>query len=317
MDFLSGGDGEDWLIGERGNDLVMGGRGRDLIVGGAGDDNIYGDWARAANTLHWSATRSTVVVDGVQDYLLEIAGSPNIESLGEADVVYAGSGADWVFGGAGDDVIDAGTGHDVVFGGAGDDAIAGGDGDDVLAGDDGAGRPATGNDVIDGGEGNDSIFGNRGDDVLIGGNGDDTLAGNEGADVLIGGAGTDHLIGGAGRDTYIFNRGDGVEEIFDLDDQLRDSAGNQIASADRSVIVFGEGVARSDIKFRPGFILIDLGQGDSIHLTTLFTEVFGGHRHRPARVRRWQRDDAFGDPRPGVRDRRHRRGGDHLRHGGE
>jgi len=271
-DFLSGGEGEDWLIGERADDLVMGGRGRDLIVGGAGDDNIYGDLARAANTLAWSATRVTEVVDGVEEHKLEIAGSTNVaEGLGEADVIYAGSGADWVFAGAGDDVIDAGTGADVAFGGAGDDIIAGGDGDDLLAGDDGSGRPATGNDVIDGGEGNDSIFGNRGDDVLVGGNGDDTLAGNEGADVLIGGAGRDGLIGGAGRDTYVFNRGDGVEDIFDLDDQLRDAAGNPIApSTDRSVIVFGEGVARSDIKFRPGSLLIDLGQGDSIHLTTLF-----------------------------------------------
>lgn len=272
-DFLSGGEGEDWLIGERGNDLLMGGRGRDLIVGGAGDDNIYGDWARAANTLEWTATRTTPVFEGVLRYVLEIGGSPNVaEGLGEGDTIYAGSGADWVFAGAGDDVVDAGAGADVIFGGAGDDAIAGGQGDDVLAGDDGAGSAASGNDVIDGGDGSDVIHGNGGDDVLIGGNGDDTLAGNEGADVLIGGAGKDGLIGGAGRDTYIFNRHDGVEEIFDLDDQLRDAAGNPIApGADRSVIVFGEGVARSDIKFRPGSLLIDLGQGDSIRLTTLFS----------------------------------------------
>ena len=45
--------------------------------------------------------------------------------------------------------------------------------------------------------------------------GDDTLQGHKGDDVLVGGMGDDYLIGDAGNDTYIFNRGDGKDRVFD------------------------------------------------------------------------------------------------------
>ena len=45
--------------------------------------------------------------------------------------------------------------------------------------------------------------------------GDDTLQGHKGDDVLVSGTGDDYLIGDAGNDTYIFNRGDGKDRVFD------------------------------------------------------------------------------------------------------
>ena len=54
------------------------------------------------------------------------------------------------------------------------------------------------------------------------------------------------------------NRGDGVETIDDMP-----SSAN---SAEASVIVLGEGINPAEVKFRLGSLLIDLGNGDAIHL---------------------------------------------------
>ena len=51
------------------------------------------------------------------------------------------------------------------------------------------------------------IDGDAGNDLLEGGNGNDTL---------IGGQGNDTLRGGHGDDLYIFNKGDGVDRIYDM-----------------------------------------------------------------------------------------------------
>ncbi len=52
--------------------------------------------------------------------------------------------------------------------------------------------------------------------VLQGGAGVDVLAGGGGDDTLIGGAGNDILIGGGGHNTFVFNKGDGSDTIFDF-----------------------------------------------------------------------------------------------------
>ena len=63
-------------------------------------------------------------------------------------------------------------------------------------------------DVLEGSDENDILEGNGGSDVLIGFGGDDTLTG---------GIGDDELDGANGSDTYIYNRGDGSDIIFDYD----------------------------------------------------------------------------------------------------
>ena len=61
----------------------------------------------------------------------------------------------------------------------------------------------------------DVIFGTTTADLLSGMGGNDMLFGGSGADTIIGGAGVDVLIGGAGEDTFIFQRGDGADQILD------------------------------------------------------------------------------------------------------
>ena len=74
-----------------------------------------------------------------------------------------------------------------------------------------------GNDVLRGGAGTDVLYGGAGIDTLSGGAGNDLLRGEAGADTLQGGAGDDRLEGGAGFDTYIYNVGDGTDQIEDSD----------------------------------------------------------------------------------------------------
>ena len=72
--------------------------------------------------------------------------------------------------------------------------------------------------------GDDYIDGSSENDLLYGDDGNDTMYGYEGDDTLVGGTGNDYLEGGEGDDTYIFNKGDGEDRIFDangLADEVR------------------------------------------------------------------------------------------------
>lgn len=67
--------------------------------------------------------------------------------------------------------------------------------------------------------GDDVLDGSGARDVLWGAAGDDILRGHRGGDTLEGGKGDDHLAGGAGSDVFIFDHGDGSDQInhFDAD----------------------------------------------------------------------------------------------------
>ncbi|HMS82056.1 MAG TPA: calcium-binding protein [Nitrospira sp.] len=266
-DHLDGGAGDDYLQGDAGNDVLLGGTendtlygddqtldgvtpGNDLLDGGTGDDYLYGG--------------------GGHDRLI---GGNGIDTL-FGDFLYDPIGGDdWLDGGAGDDILAGGRGDDVLFGGADVDTLFGNEGRDVLDG--GAGNDelrggteadvlwgGTGNDLLMGDEDNDQLFGGDDDDLLlggagvdelIGGAGDDQLQGGDGEDVLIGGVGIDVLQGGAGNDTYVFNLGDGVETIGDAVGINR--------------LVFGAGIATSDVTLGYGSLLLRVGSnGDLIHI---------------------------------------------------
>lgn len=60
-----------------------------------------------------------------------------------------------------------------------------------------------------------TVTGGDGDDVLFGGDDTQLIYGDAGADFLAGGAGNDGLVGGAGDDVYHFERGDGIDTVFD------------------------------------------------------------------------------------------------------
>ena len=238
-EFVSGGDGNDWIISSGGNDLLSGGSGKDLIIAGAGNDDIWGDSEYRAG-LGWNTTRWVSGNDLSATFNSSYSGSVRLTdgSVGGDDVIYSGAGEDWVSGEAGDDFIDGGAGDDVLYGMQGLDVLIGGDGDDWITGDFASGQTGL----------------EESADYLDGGQGIDHLLGNGGADVLIGGAGNDVIVGGAGKDIYVFERGDGEDTIVDIPAEANDP--------DASIVVFGAGVHRSDIKFRRGSLLVDLGPQD-------------------------------------------------------
>ncbi|HWQ37442.1 MAG TPA: putative Ig domain-containing protein [Burkholderiales bacterium] len=259
-EWLDGGEGADIVLGGAGHDQLMGGGGDDVLAGGGGDDNLDGDLhGTAVDRDRWLVTRQIESTAGAIVYRQVFNDYAQYGSSANAghDILYGGAGADWLFGNGGDDLLDGGADNDVAFGGAGDDVLLGGGGDDVLTGDNGEGAEGSGADFLEGGEGADVLWGNRGDDVLLGGSGADELYGGEGDDVLQGGTGEDVLRGGPGKDTYVFERGDGLEVIFDA------STGPN-GVAERSVLALGEGITREDLRFRTGSLTIDLGNGDQI-----------------------------------------------------
>lgn len=247
-DWVDGGEGHDTVAGGPGNDQVMGGGGADLLIGGVGDDNLVGDSGRVlVHVSNWAVAREVTSSGGATTYRLVYNGDAQVaeSSAGGADTLYGGAGADWILGGAGEDFADGGSGADVIFGEAGADILVGGGGDDMLSGDNpGVVAPEDeGDDILDGGDGSDALYGNGGDDIFIGGRGEDTL------------------VGGPGRDMYVFGKGDGIDTIvdeLDADNALRNG-----------VLVLGDGYSRSNIIFRPGSLMVDLGDGDAVHVEGL------------------------------------------------
>jgi len=125
-----------------------------------------------------------------------------------------------------DDGFVGSTAKDVVNGGAGNDSLSGRNGNDALTGDAGA-------DTLSGGNGIDSLWGGGDADLLQGGADNDKLWGDGGNDVLMGGTDRgalkvntanaistfrigDSLTGGLNIDTFVFNNGDGVDQILDF-----------------------------------------------------------------------------------------------------
>jgi trimeric autotransporter adhesin len=283
-DLMSGNEGNDTLIGGSGDDILFGGVGKDVLVGGGGNDIIEADGDFVSASRNWSATRVVITQDGLTTFYRSYS-NVNLKTTteeGDSDVVYGGAGDDWIFAGEGDDFVDAGEDNDVVFGGAGSDVILGMGGNDILVGDQVSVEVSAelhGNDYLDGGDGDDTLIGGGGSDVLLGGEGndrlfgddstsgqyagndyldggddDDFLSGGAGDDVLIGGAGNDTLIGGTGNDVYIINANQGIDHIVDSGD---------------NTIRFGVGVNSRDIVLRKGSLLLDLGNGNEVHIEGL------------------------------------------------
>jgi Ca2+-binding RTX toxin-like protein len=251
-DWLAGNSGDDILVAGADNDVLTGGAGLDLLIAGAGDDFILGDADYTPQYILESSSRYneggtdwyhtstapfdwTVTPQGTTFLFAPVTGLLN-PAGGGADVIYAGKGKDYVWGGAGNDVMFGEEGDDTLMGEEGNDILLGGTGMDYLYGDNSA-QAIPGNDYLAGGDRIDHIWGMGGDDIIIGGEGNDIV------------------YGGAGRDTYLFNMGDGVDEIWDDD-----------TGREKSILVFGAGFDKDSIKLRKGSLLLDLGNGDAIHI---------------------------------------------------
>jgi Ca2+-binding RTX toxin-like protein len=124
--------------------------------------------------------------------------------------------------------------------------------------------------IVFGGAADQSIHGGASGDILLGGAGADTIWGGGGDDILDGGSGNDVLIGGqvnvfndipegTGNDTYLFGRGDGHDDVFDVDG----TTGN----VDR--VIFKAGVSSSDVKLTRNYgdlVLSIIGTTDTLTL---------------------------------------------------
>ena len=147
-------------------------------------------------------------------------------------------------------------------------AIEGTEGNDTLRGYDN-GYNYKMSEVYYAGGGNDTVNAGAGDDIIYGETGNDAIYGGDGADVIIGGAGNDVLNGGNGADTYIFNIGDGTDNIdnYDINGWRSDK------------ILFGEGILPEDIRLtRSGNDMIitnTRSEGDVITLSNAFKSSYG------------------------------------------
>jgi Ca2+-binding RTX toxin-like protein len=203
----------------------------------------------------WKATAESGFVrvsqSGGLSYALSETSPLNVNlGLSALDGVIGGTGNDvlsagakigaMLEGGAGNDVLVGGAGDDWLVGGTGSDTLSGGDGDDTLVID---AQDAVAN--INGGNGFDvvvvegsvgvsidlgkqnleSVLGSEGADhfgtsgtgrvIVAGRGGDDSLGGSANADIISGGTGNDTLLGAGGDDVYVFDSGDGSDQIDD------------------------------------------------------------------------------------------------------
>jgi Ca2+-binding RTX toxin-like protein len=119
-------------------------------------------------------------------------------------------------------------------------------------------------DFLYGHGGNDFLYGQDGDDYLNGGWGGDLLDGGDGDDTLEGGADGDELYGGNGADTYVFNRGDGVDSIYEEGDH---------GAID--TIQFGGLISPQDlmtVNNGQGDLILILGAGDRITIKNWYLD---------------------------------------------
>jgi len=284
-DVLDAGAGRDYADGGDGHDVIYGGADSDILVGGAGNDRLYADTAiSAADAIALGNKQPGSGLKG--DWLAGGSGDDTLVGGAGNDVLTGGGGADLLIGGAGDDdllgdpdwvatsfewtvttlaggirdyfptdefpAIDA---ADVIYAGEGNDFATGGGGNDVLFGEGGADilSGGLGNDILLGGTGEDYLFSGAGSDYLDGGANDDRLEGQSDDDILIGGTGDDTLDGGEGQDIYIFNRGDGHDTVYD-------------SVAEHNICRFEAGISSSDITLRLSSLMLDLGNGDAVHI---------------------------------------------------
>mgnify|MGYP006275055707 CR=1 FL=1 len=221
-DTLNGGADNDTLYGDQGDDRLIGGTGNDYFNGGLGNDT----YVISANG------GQDEIANGVSDLTTDVV---VFEALKSTDItaVYRdpGNGNN----NRGDLLIEYGNDHQVRLDYFFDDSYyrideiqfadsVVWDWDDVkalglvgTAFDDNFSGYTASNNFLTGLDGKDILSGKELNDTLEGGSGDDKLYGNDGDDVLKGGSGNDYLDAGTGNDTYLFAKGDGQDEIYDVD----------------------------------------------------------------------------------------------------
>ena|GEM_PF-1733830 len=297
IEFEIGIDIQDVLLIRDGADLVLAISDADAEAMSSAVDRItIKDWFKPDAQSQWTTDRpvgrfafyQTGIMEVATEGWTLVAGTDGVDSLSVAALGIAGR--TWLTAGGGDDVVDGGAlgdilagngGFDELRGAGGDDVLYGGSGDDVLVG--GSGEK----DVLVGGDGQDTASyagsagvtaslddpGENGGDAagdvyssienLTGGDGDDQLTGDSGENVLHGAKGSDRLAGLAGTDTYLWNRGDGEDAIFDGFEAVVDPNGALGANYAESLTYVEEWVPDSSGEIRPWQVQPEIRDGDS------------------------------------------------------
>lgn len=208
---IQGTSGSNILRGFGGNDWLRGGAGADKLIGGDGFDWAAYDDATSGITVSLSNSASNTGIASGDTY----------------------EGIEWLYGSTYNDTLEGDAADNALNGSAGADTLKGLDGNDTYfvdnASDSVVEQANQGHDIVYSlisntlganvedltltGSADLSGSGNSLDNAITGNSGANTLSGNDGSDVLAGGAGNDVLSGGLGADQYLFNRGDGSDQI--------------------------------------------------------------------------------------------------------
>jgi Ca2+-binding RTX toxin-like protein len=231
-DTLVGTPGRDLLLGFAGNDSLDGGAGADSMIGASGDDTYFVD--NAGDNVTEAANEGSDTVIASLNYTL----AANVEKL-----VLAGTASLNGTGNALDNQLAGNSGNNTLTDSGGSDTIDGGAGDDVII------DQGSGTNLLRGGDGNDTVtFSHSANNTIEGGLGNDLVQSGQQdrgsanyVNVFAGGAGNDRIVSGSSTDTYLFNRGDGQDNINDYGASVLGGA----AGMDR--IVFGSGIAVGDV----------------------------------------------------------------------
>ncbi|MEM7212484.1 MAG: ExeM/NucH family extracellular endonuclease [Pseudomonadota bacterium] len=268
-DILEGGAGADVFVAteDNGNDIILDFEdGVDLIdlttLGLGFDDLVVSGTTNA--TVSFAGGSITIngvnVVDLSAADFIEPAGAPSVPVVSGTDGddnISLLSGPVEIRGLGGNDLLRAFSGDVTLVGGEGDDRMYVYDADTVMIENAGEGTDtvytrvsitlgdnieigATNNgDAIDitGNASDNRLTGNDNSNVLSGLAGVDRIVAGGGNDTVDGGTGVDFLEGGAGADVFLFEIGDGRDEILDfaLDVDVIDLSGTGFVFGDLSI----------------------------------------------------------------------------------
>ncbi|HQL99132.1 MAG TPA: calcium-binding protein [Ruminococcus flavefaciens] len=257
-DYTSGyGSRDATLIGDKTDDTIYGYSGDDTLIGGQGNDVLYGGYGNDTYIYNKGDGADTINEDNSNSIADRIVFG---EGISANDITVTRDGDDMVLniGTEGDSIRLVRQYNDSWYRVENFEFADG----EIVKADDFYNQSLT---ISGSGKFGDynSGYGTR-DTTLIGADTDDTISGYNGNDTLIGGQGNDVLYGGYGNDTYIFNLGDGADNI---------NEDNSNSAADR--VVFGEGISADDITVtRDGndMILLVGDKGDSLRITRQYND---------------------------------------------
>ncbi|MHA3105222.1 calcium-binding protein, partial [Acinetobacter sp. ANC 3791] len=264
---IKGTDSDDFIQGVTISDVIHGGLGNDIIHG---FNQLYGQ-NEISHKIYGEAGNDELYGDGFLD------GGEGNDILNGSGILIGGSGNDELYGfghligGDGNDFI---QGNGILDGGAGEDEIIldhfefdsyinGGDGADVLSSNDERMIFINNQDSI---EEEDGYYLER----------NTTTPENERVIYFEGGRGDDTIYGTFGDDVYIFNLGDGQDNIVEC--RIGENYSNVALSYD--IIRFGEGIFATDILFEriSDDLKININNSDNIVVKNYFTGPNGHYK---------------------------------------